>query len=250
MTYTNSLNPVALDLGIVQIRWYGVMYVLGFLFVYWYIKRRIQQGKANLTLEQLDSVLSWMVAGMIIGARVVEVLYYSPGYYFANPAKIIAIWEGGLSFHGALIGVLIAGYWYCRKHGIKFWHLADLVCVPISLANAFGRIGNFFNGELYGYPTNLPWGVIFPTAGDNVPRHPTMLYEALYDVVLFAILWKMKDRDWKDGKVFGWFLIIYGVFRTLTEFLRVQDNMIGPLTPAQWLNVPMLVAGIWLVWRK
>lgn len=250
MTWTHNLNPTILQLPFgLEIRWYGLMYVLAFLFTYWYIKQRIKTGKTKISEDDLDTVLFWGTIALIIGARLFDVLY-SPAEYFAAPLKIFEVWKGGLSFHGGLLGLIIAVLLVCKKRKISFLHMTDLMCVPLALGQTFGRLGNFFNGELYGSATNLPWGIIFP--GTNEPRHPTMIYEAVYNVVIFFILWKHKDLQMKEGKLFGMFLIIYSVFRTLTEFLRYQETswMWGPLSVAQWLNLPMFVVGIFLLRKK
>ncbi|MEK6857245.1 MAG: prolipoprotein diacylglyceryl transferase [Nanoarchaeota archaeon] len=250
MAWVHNLNPTILNLPFgLEIRWYGLMYVLAFLFTYWYIRKRIQERKAKITEDDLDSILFWGVIALILGARLFDV-FYSPSEYFSSPLKIFEVWKGGLSFHGGLLGLIIAVLLFCKRRKISFLHVADLMCVPLALGQAFGRLGNFFNGELYGGATNLPWGIIFP--GTNTPRHPTMIYEALYDVVIFWILWKCKDSSMKEGRLFGMFLILYSIFRTLTEFLRYQETswMWGPLSVAQWLNVPMLLAGVWLMRRK
>ena len=190
--WVHNLNPIFLNLGILQIRWYGLMYVLGFLFVYWYARRQIRAGSVCLTEQELDSWLSWAVAGMILGARLGEILIYRLEYYLANPLKMIAIWEGGLSYHGALVGIVLAILLWCWKYKKSFLEIADVFVVPISLANSFGRIGNFINGELPGRLTSVRWAVKFPFVEGW--RHPSQLYEAFYNVIIFGIL------CWQSGK--------------------------------------------------
>ena len=246
--FTHTIDPAILHLGPLEIRWYGLMYVLAFFVTYYYVRSAIRQGKLKLTEKELDSMLGWMVVCMILGARLFYAFFYNPTYFMDAPWKILFVWEGGLSFHGGLVGVAFAAWWYgTRKKGIPFSHLADLFCVPIALGNAFGRIGNFINGELYGVVTNLPWGVVFP--GAEGARHPTQLYEAAYNVVIFGILYSMRNKDWKDGTLFGVYLILYGIFRFGVEFIKDLPSY-GPLTMGQWLTLPVFLIGIWLVWRN
>ncbi len=240
------IDPTILHLGPLEIRWYGLMYVLGFFVTYYYVRSFIRQGKLNLTEKELDNLLGLMVICMIIGARLFEAIFYEPSYFLAQPWKILFIWEGGLSFHGAFLGIAAAVWWYGRKKGIPFLRLADIFCVPIALGNAFGRVGNFINGELYGVPTSLPWGVNFP--GAEGARHPTQLYEALYNVVIFGILFSLRNKKWKDGVLFGLFMILYSIFRFSVEFIKDLPAY-GPLTMGQWLTIPVFLFGIWLVWR-
>jgi len=246
MVYVWDLDPVLLSIGPISIRWYGLMYAISFLIVYYYLKRQVKAGNAPFSLDDVDWLLTWLVVGMIVGARTAEVLIYAPGYYFANPSEIIAIWHGGLSFHGALVGLMLAGWLFCRKKGISFLRLADLVIVPASIGQSLGRIGNFINGELFGRPTDLPWGVVFP--GAEGARHPSQLYESFYNVIIFAVLYSQRNKKWPDGSLFALFLVVYSVFRGITEFFRQPDFMVGPLTSGQFLNIPMLIGGIWLWW--
>lgn len=246
--FTHTINPTILHLGPLEIRWYGLMYVLAFFVTYYYVRGAIRQGKLNLTEKELDSLLGWMVVCMILGARLFYAVFYNPTYFMDSPWKILFVWEGGLSFHGGLVGVAFAAWWYgTRKKGIPLLHLADIFCVPIALGNAFGRIGNFINGELYGVATNLPWSVVFP--GAEGARHPTQLYEALYNVVIFGVLYSIRNKNWKDGTLFGVYLMLYGIFRFAVEFIKDLPSY-GPLTMGQWLTLPVFLIGIWLVWRN
>ncbi|MDO8661287.1 MAG: prolipoprotein diacylglyceryl transferase [Candidatus Woesearchaeota archaeon] len=244
--WVHNINPVLLDLGVLQIRWYGLMYVLGFLFVWWYVRRQIRTGTVRLSEQELDSWLSWAVVGMIIGARLGAVLIYNFSYYFANPWKIIAIWEGGLSYHGAFVGIVIAIVWWCKKYKKNFLEIADIFVVPISLANSFGRIGNFINGELPGRLTSVPWAVKFPFVEGW--RHPSQLYEALYNVIIFSILRHKKSKQHKPGTILAGYLVLYAIFRSITEFFREPEILVGPLTMGQFLNAIMFVVGLGLWW--
>ncbi len=245
--YTHALNPTILDLGPIEIRWYGLMYVLAFLVTYYYVRAAIRQGKLRLTEKELDNLLGLMVVCMILGARLFYAIFYNPTYFIAQPWKILFIWEGGLSFHGGFLGIFLAGFWYSRKKAIPILKLADIFCVPLALGNAFGRMGNFINGELYGVPTTLPWGVVFP--GAETPRHPTQLYEAAYNILIFGILYSQRNKKWQDGKLFGLFMILYAIFRFSVEFIKDLPSY-GPLTMGQWLTIPVFLIGVWLVRRN
>jgi len=245
--FTHTINPTILQLGPLEIRWYGLMYVLAFFVTYYYIKSAIKSGKLNITDKELDNWLGLSVICMILGARLFYAIFYNPTYFISAPWKILFVWEGGLSFHGGFLGVAAATLWFARKKEIPFLRLADVLCVPIALGNAFGRIGNFINGELYGIATSLPWGVVFQ--GAEGARHPTQLYEAAYNVVIFGILYSLRNKKWKDGTLFGVFMILYGIFRFSVEFIK-DLPMYGPLTMGQWLTLPVFLIGIWLVWRN
>lgn len=251
MAFYHNINPVLLQLGPLQIRWYGLMYVLSFLFVYWYVKKASRENKIKLTEEQIDNSMLLMTIALIIGARLFDVIFWDFSTFAQQPLKIFAIWEGGLSFHGGLTGILITSYLLCKKYKIKLLQFADVFAVPLALGQTFGRIGNFINGELYGGPTTLPWGINFHNelnqAGTAIFRHPTQIYEAIYNLIIFATLWKLKNKNLPPGTIFATFLIMYSIFRTLTEFIRVENTTIGPLTMSQALNIPMFIIGIWVM---
>ncbi|MBW2969689.1 prolipoprotein diacylglyceryl transferase [Candidatus Woesearchaeota archaeon] len=245
--FTHTINPTILNLGPLEIRWYGLMYVLGFIITYYYVRAAIRAGKIKLTEKELDNLLGILVVALIVGARLFEVIFYEPAYYLNEPWKIFYIWQGGLSFHGGLVGLAIVGYWYARKKKIPFLKLVDVFIVPLAIGNALGRIGNFINAELYGVPTNLPWGVVFP--GIEGARHPTQLYEAAYNIIIFITLFSLRNKKLKDGTLFGIFLIMYGIFRIAVEFLKDMPHY-GPLTTGQYLTIPVFLLGVWLVWRN
>jgi len=247
MTFIHNLNPTILSLGPLEIRWYGLMYVIGFFIIYFFLKRQIKKGLLKLQEKELDNFMLVVVIGMLIGSRLFAVFVYNPGYYLAHPLEIPAFWKGGLSFHGALLGMLVAGWLWCRKHKFSFLKMCDLVVIPGSLAQFFGRIGNFINGELYGKLTDLPWGVQFP--GAQGFRHPTQIYEAIYNLIIFFALLFYYKKNPKTGKVFALFLILYAVFRIVIEFFR-DIPMYGPLTMGQWLSIPVLIFGVWLFVKK
>ncbi len=243
--FEHTINPVLLELGPLQVRWYGVMWALSFLFVYWYVRRSARRNIIRMTDNDVDWLMVWLVAGVIIGARLFEVLVWEPAYYFANPGEIIAIWHGGLSFHGGLLGGLVAGYLFARKRKINFLELCDICIIPIALGQALGRIGNFINGELYGRIADVPWAVKFP--GAEGYRHPSQLYEAAYNVVIFLVLLSIGQKRMARGSLFALFLILYSVFRFITEYFREPTAFVGPLTLGQALNIPVFIAGVALL---
>ncbi len=245
--FIHNLNPTLFNLGPLEVRWYGLMYVLAFFVVWWFAKKAIKHGRLALTEKQLDDLLGLLVVAMIVGARLFYAIFYNPSYFVEQPWKILYVWQGGLSFHGGFVGMLLASWWFSRKHKVSLLQLADVFCVPLALGNAFGRIGNFINGELFGVPTNLPWGVIFP--GTAEPRHPTQLYEAAYNIIIFLILLFLSRKERKEGQLFGIFVILYGISRFSVEFIK-DLPMFGPLTMGQWLTVPLFLFGLWLVLRK
>jgi phosphatidylglycerol:prolipoprotein diacylglycerol transferase len=249
-----QFDPVAFRIGPLAVRWYGLMYLVGFILFIVLGRRRAQ--KSMLTgwrATDVDDMLFYGVFGVILGGRLGYVLFYKPLYYFAHPVEIFEVWHGGMSFHGGFIGVLIALWFFARQRGKKWLEVTDFVAPLIPLGLAAGRLGNFINGELVGRPTDLPWGMVFPQV-DQVPRHPSQLYEfALEGVALFVILWAFAARRRPLGAVSALFLLGYGVFRFIGEFAREPDSFLGflalGLTMGQWLSLPMIVIGaVMLLW--
>jgi len=249
-----QFNPVAVKLGPLAIHWYGLMYLLAFLQFWWLGKRRIQThpqlSQAGWTVEQLDDLLFYGVLGVILGGRLGQVLFYEPGYYFGHPLEILAVWKGGMSFHGGFLGVLLAMGLYARKTNRTWLDITDFIAPLVPLGLAAGRIGNFINGELWGRvcDPSLPWAMIFPQV-DNLPRHPSQLYQAgMEGVLLFIGLWVFSGGNRPRGAVSGAFLIGYGCFRFLAEYFRTPDEGIFGLSDVismgQWLSLPMIVAGV------
>ncbi len=229
------------------------MYLLGFIcFILLGRKRLRTQNRPGWDDRFLDDLLFYGVLAVVIGGRLGEVLFYNPGYYFAHPLKIVAVWEGGMSFHGGFLAVLIATILFARRHNIQWLALTDFVAPLVPPGLAFGRIGNFINGELWGRPTDVPWAMVFPQV-DNIPRHPSQLYEsALEGVALFALLWWYSRKPRPVGATSGLFLIGYGSFRFLAEFTRnPDDGIFGLMTfgvsMGQWLSLPMVLAGVGLM---
>jgi phosphatidylglycerol:prolipoprotein diacylglycerol transferase len=254
LTHPN-FDPIAISLGPLAIRWYGLMYLAAFGFLWWLGRMRIARGLAPITREQFDDLIFLGVLGTILGGRLGYVLFYKPAYYFAHPLEIFAIWQGGMAFHGGFLGVLAAVALFAWRRRIDWWRLMDFIapCVPTGLAA--GRLGNFINGELWGRPTDLPWGMVFRGAGD-LPRHPSQLYQfALEGVLLFALLWWYASNPRARGAVSALFLMGYGAFRFIAEFAREPDDFLGllalNLSMGQWLSLPMIAAGVALyAWSR
>lgn len=251
-----QFDPVAISIGPLSVHWYGLMYLLAFLQFWWLGKRRIDRGLApGWTLEALDDLIFYGVLGVIVGGRLGQVLFYEPGYYFSHPGEILAVWKGGMSFHGGFLGVLAAMSFVARKYRRAWLDVTDFIAPLVPLGLAAGRLGNFINGELWGRvadPT-LPWAMVFPQV-DNLPRHPSQLYQAAGEgLMLFVLLWLFAARPRGRGAVSGAFLVGYGVFRFLAEFFRTPDAGIFGLSyvvsMGQWLSLPMIVAGGWLLFR-
>jgi phosphatidylglycerol---prolipoprotein diacylglyceryl transferase len=247
-----EIDPIAFSIGPLAVRWYGLMYLLGFAAGYWLGLRRIAQGAAPLTRQQFDALVLLLVLGVILGGRLGYVLFYKPAYYASNPLEIFAVWQGGMSFHGGLLGVLLAMGLAARLHDVDYFRLMDFLTPLVPLGIVAGRIGNFINGELYGRVTDLPWGMIFRHAGE-APRHPSQLYQAaLEGLALFILLWWFSSKPRPRGQVSALFLIGYGAFRFIAELAREPDAHLGylalGLTMGQWLSLPMIAAGLILYW--
>jgi phosphatidylglycerol:prolipoprotein diacylglycerol transferase len=242
------IDPVFFRIGPVQLRWYGLMYMLSFIISYFVLKRYAKLRKLNISTDDLYDLLFYLIIGVMVGGRLGYVLFYDLGSYLRDPLSIVAIWQGGMSFHGGFIGVTLAAWWAARKKGWDFWEIADLASVAVPIGLGLGRIGNFINGELYGRETTVPWAMVFPDGGDQ-PRHPSQLYEALLEgLVLFLILRWIYRKNLYRGTVFWALVGFYGLFRFLVEFVREPDSQIGfdlgPFTRGQLLTFPMLVVGM------
>lgn len=250
MTYPN-IDPVFLRLGPLEFRWYGLMYICGFVAAYFIILSGVGRKGLKLSKEDVGDLIFTVAVGVILGGRLGYILFYNLSYYLAQPMKLFAVWEGGMSFHGGLVGALLAGLYYLRKHRLDFYPVADLAFLAAPVGLFFGRIGNFINAELYGRVTDVPWGVVFP-GGGSLPRHPSQLYEALLEgVLMFGILFVVSRKVNKDGVVFWSFIGLYGLFRFLVEFVREPDEQIGylfgMLSMGQLLSFPMFLLGAAMV---
>jgi len=250
-----AFDPVLVQLGPFAIRWYALAYIAGLLLGWQLLKRIVQRPGWTVTPEQIDDLLFYATLGVILGGRLGFVLFYHPGYYLTHPLEILFVWQGGMSFHGGLIGVITAAWIFARRHGLPVLEVGDAVAVVAPIGLFFGRIANFINAELWGRVTDVPWGVIFPGAGPE-PRHPSQLYEALLEgIVLFVVLQVMArgGRDpAKAGRLGGAFLLGYGLARAFVELFREPDAHLGYLfgfiTMGQLLSLPMMLAGLGLIW--
>lgn len=241
------IDPVLVQIGPFEVRWYGMMYLGGFFLAYLIIRAEFKRRQGPLPPQAAEDFLFYLILGVLIGGRLGYVLFYNLPMYLEAPWEIIAVWHGGMSFHGGLIGMVCFGYVFARKHHAPFWELADIGALAAPPGLMLGRIGNFINGELYGRITDLPWGIVFPQGGD-LPRHPSQLYEsALEGPVLFAVLWVMRRRTKHPGELLCLFLMGYGVARFAVEFVREPDPQLGfvlwILTMGQLLCFGMILAG-------
>jgi len=260
-----QIDPVALQLGPLAVHWYGLTYLAAFgLFFFLATLRLKHQPYASITgpgawsRRDIEDILFLGVMGVILGGRIGYCLFYKPGYYLAHPLEIFYVWQGGMSFHGGMLGVLASQLWFVRTRQRPWLQVMDFIapCVPTGLLA--GRVGNFINGELWGRFSlpDLPWGMVFPGSGSMLPRHPSQLYQVLMEgLLLFVLLWLYARKPRKMGQVSAAFLFGYGVFRFIAEFFREPDDFLGILalgmSMGQWLCVPMIVAGLWLwVWAS
>ena len=254
-----DFDPVAISLGPLAVRWYGLMYLAGFLAFLWLGKRRAAaQPWHDMAAAQVDDLLFHGVLGVVLGGRLGQVLFYEPGYYLAHPFEILAVWQGGMSFHGGFLGVLVAMALYARRHGLGFWQLTDFIAPMVPIGLGLGRIGNFINGELWGRLADpgLPWAMVFPRV-DMLPRHPSQLYQAFGEgLLLWALLWWFSAKARPRGQVAALFLIGYGIARWCGEYFREPDHGIFGqsygVSMGQWQPLLNIVVGIVLFvkWRK
>ncbi len=257
------LSPVALDLGFFELRWYSLAYLAGIFIGYWYLLKLLKQPGAPMARRHADDLVFYAALGIILGGRIGYVLFYNLSYYLQNPIDILKLWDGGMSFHGGVIGTTLGILYLARKEKLPWLRIHDYVacCVPFGLL--FGRLANFVNHELWGAPANVPWAVRFPEIAATretilgPPRHPTQLYEAgLEGLVLFAILWWMfwkTDARYQPGKLVGAFILFYGLFRFAVEFVREPDAQLAGFAAStglhmgQWLSLPMIAGGLYLM---
>lgn len=249
MVFYHTLDPVLFSLGSLEIRYYGLMYALSFLITYVMLKGMAKRKHLNWQTKDIDSFMFAAVIGMLIFARLFYVLFYGGNYYWQNPLQIFAVWNGGLSFHGGLLGVVLAGIWFSKKQHISPLLLGDMLALPLALSQALVRVGgNFINGELYGRITDVSWGVNFngekDTLGNAVFRHPSQLYEGAKNLLIFFLLYPLKDKTWPQGTLFALFLMLYAIFRFIIEFYRQPELYVGFLTMGQFLNLFVFLGGV------
>ena len=248
----SQIDPVAFSLGPLSVRWYGLMYLFGFAFAMWLAGRRADAPNSGWTRNEVSDLLFYGFLGVILGGRIGYVLFYNFDLFLADPTYLFKIWTGGMSFHGGLIGVITAMIWFAHKTKRHFFTVADFVAPLIPFGLGVGRIGNFLNGELWGRITDVPWAIIFPEAGPE-PRHPSQLYQfALEGVVLFIILNLFWRKNPPRGAISGMFLLFYGLFRFLVEFVRQPDSQLGlyfqEISMGQILSTPMIIIGALMIW--
>ncbi len=249
-----KIDPVLFSIGPIHVRWYGVMYVLGFIACYFLLQKQERSKQIGLIGTAAQDLIFYLAIGVIAGGRLGYILFYEYNNllaYIKNPLEIIATWHGGMSFHGGLLGCVIAVWIFSRRRKMSFAVLADSVIVTCPVGLGLGRLGNFINGELFGRPSNVPWAMIFP-AGGPIPRHPTQLYESFAEgLLLFIIMWSLRKKPFKDGMMVGFFLLFYGIFRFIIEFFKEPDPQIGFLltyfTMGQILCIAQVAAGVVLI---
>src|SRR3972149_6916686 len=272
-----NIDPDIVRIGPIAVRWYGMKYLIGFVSTYLLVKYQIKKqglgprGKGpgarvkgqgsgvkgqEYSVAFLDSLYTYSVLGLMIGARLGYLVFYNPSFYIRHPLDVFAVWQGGLSFHGGLIGSVLAGIWCCRKFQKDPWQVSDLVMATAPIGIGLGRLGNFINGELCGRVSDVSWAMVFPNGGP-LPRHPSQLYEFLLEgVVLFSLLWTLKDKGFRPGVLTSFFIMIYGLFRIIVEFFREPDQQLGfiagPFTMGQLLSLSMVIigAGIFFLRKK
>ncbi len=251
-----NINPNIVTIGPFQIRWYALMYIISFIIGYFLLKNLYKKRDIKIAKSDFENLFFFIMLGIIIGGRLGYVIFYNLKECIHNPLEIFAVWHGGMSFHGGMLASIFFGYLFCKRHHYNFYKLADPTVVVAPIGLALGRLGNFINGELYGRPTNLHWGMIFP--GENVARHPSQLYEFFLEgILLFIILLILSKRKLRNGFMFWSFIFLYGAFRFFVEFAREPDTqlgfIIGFLTMGQILSGLMIISsivGFILIFRK
>ena len=252
-----NISPIIVQIGPLALRWYGLMYLIGLTSAYFFIRNRVTKRELPMTADHVYDMIVFGALGVFLGGRLGYVLFYNLPYYLQNPLKIVAVWEGGMSFHGGLIGVLAALILFSYRRGIPFITIADLAAAATPIGLGFGRLGNFINGELFGRPTDVPWCMVFPAGGPEC-RHPSQLYEAMLEgALLFTMLWLISRRPVPPGTLCGSFLAGYGLCRVTVEFFREPDPQMGfifdQVSMGQVLSSPMILVGIgiicWAYWR-
>lgn len=248
--YTHNIDPVLLSVGPLEVRYYGLVYVLGFIIALFVLDHYRKKGEIKMTKNQMWDLVFWMIIGVIVGARLFEVIVWNSGYYIQNPLDVFAVWKGGMSLHGGIAGILLVGYLYCRKHRLNLAKLMDLLVIPAVLILAFGRIANFINGELWGTVTDVPWCVVFK--GAEGCRHPVQLYGAIGRFLLFFLLIFMgpikQKKGWKDGIFFWIFILLMGIGRFAADFLR-DDTRYLYLSTGQYLSLIMTIIAVFVLIR-
>ncbi|WP_266169808.1 prolipoprotein diacylglyceryl transferase [Dyella subtropica] len=254
LPYTVDIQPVAFSLGPIHVHWYGLMYLGGFLGAWLLAEYRRRQGRLPVTRDAVGDLVFYAMMGVIVGGRVGYMLFYTDiRWIWTDPLALFRVWDGGMSFHGGLLGVLAAGLWWSRRYQVHFFDTVDFVAPMVPIGLGLGRLGNFINGELWGKPSDVAWAMIFPNAPDRLPRHPSQLYEMLLEgVVMFTVLWLVSLKPRPRYLISGLFALMYGCFRFAVEFVRLPDPQLGYLafgwlTMGQILSLPLVVVGLVLL---
>jgi phosphatidylglycerol---prolipoprotein diacylglyceryl transferase len=237
--WVHTLDPVIFGIGPFEVRWYGLVYVIGALLGFWALERARKSGKLDLTEKENSDFVLWMIGGVVIGARAVYVLVYNFSSFLSRPWAVFAVWEGGLSFHGGFVGIVLATLWFCKRKKISFWVIADILAAPLMFALALGRIANFINGELWGPVWDGAWCVVFPAAGDAC-RHPYQLYDGVKRFMIFGFLLWLGKREWKRGFIFWNFVLFEGIGRFILDFWK-DEFTYWIFRPGQWMSLIMIV---------
>jgi len=247
LTYP-QIDPIIFQIGPLAVRWYGMMYLLGFIISYFIIGHLSRRRSLGIDHDGVSDLLFYAALGVILGGRLGYTLFYKFSYYLSHPLEILAIWEGGMSFHGGLLGVVVSVMLFCKRRQLSVLLTGDILVTAAAVGLGLGRVGNFINGELWGRVTDVPWGMVFPQAGP-LPRHPSQLYEAFLEgLVLFVVLWLLHRKNPRPGIPFFSFFLLYGLFRFVVEFFRQPDQHLGFLwagaTMGQLLSLPMVLVGV------
>jgi phosphatidylglycerol:prolipoprotein diacylglycerol transferase len=255
-----QIDPVAFALGPLAVRWYAIAYVAGLVFAWWLVRRIVAsrpKGQRIMEPKDVDDLLFWSTFGVVLGGRLGYVLFYKPGYYVDHLDEVFALWHGGMSFHGGLIGVILAMTWVAHSRKLVMLSVYDLAASATPIGLFLGRMANFINGELWGRPSDVAWAMVFPNDPEKLPRHPSQIYQGVLEgLLLFAVLWIIRRRTdalSRPGEIGGWFCLGYGVARIVGEFFREPDRhlgyLLGPITMGMVLSTPLLAVGAFFVWR-
>ena len=249
--FIHNIDPVLLSIGPFEIRYYGLFFVVGFIIAYFLLNYLVKRKEIDLTKDDIADLLLYVIVGVVLGARIFYVFIYNLPFYLSNPLQIIAVWNGGLSFHGGIIGAAIAAFYFTKRKNIDFYTIADIAVITVALGLALGRLGNFTNGELYGRITDVPWSFKFQDAEGF--RHPSQIYASFKNLLIFFTLWVIKDKKLPKGFMFWLFVIMYSIFRFTVEFFRQPDPqlgfIIGFLTMGQILSIIMFLVGIFFLYK-
>ena len=247
--FVQNINPVLFNIGLFEIRYYGLIFALAFIAGHFFLKHLVKLKKLKLTDDDIAEYLVYLIIGSVLGARLFEILIYEPRYYFSNPFEMIAVWHGGLSVHGGIIGALIAGYFFTKKKKVSFWKIADITVIPLAFGLIFGRIANFTNSEFVGKITDVPWAVKFMKVDPDNFRHPVQLYEALKNALIFSFLWIKKGEKHKDGYFFWIFVLLYSILRFFIEFYKEWDLYYFDLAIPQIISIIFIIISLFMLFR-